>query len=243
MTSSVAVPEQEMVSKPVWEDMLDIFYAPGSVFERRRDGRFALAMIVLIALFTFIALSSQSVLAPLYEAEFTRGMAKAMEANPQLTAEQLSGMRSFGSIMMIVGSVLFVPLVALLVGAAVRLMGALFDAALTFKLAVMVTVFAQFPRALQQLLGVVQGFLLPAESLNSRFAIGFSPARFMDVDATSPLVMALAERFDLFTIWATVILAIGFRVLGKLPGGRAYLAATLVWVIGSLPALFGALRG
>lgn len=243
MTSSVAVPEQEMVSKPVWEDMLDIFYAPGSVFERRRDGRFALAMIVLIALFTFIALSSQSVLAPLYEAEFTRGMAKAMEANPQLTAEQLSGMRSFGSIMMIVGSVLFVPLVALLVGAAVRLMGALFDAALTFKLAVMITVFAQFPRALQQLLGVVQGFLLPAESLNSRFAIGFSPARFMDVDATSPLVMALAERFDLFTIWATVILAIGFRVLGKLPGGRAYLAATLVWVIGSLPALFGALRG
>jgi hypothetical protein len=243
MTSSVAVPEQEMVSKPVWEDMLDIFYAPGSVFERRRDGRFALAMIVLIALFTFIALSSQSVLAPLYEAEFTRGMAKAMEANPQLTAEQLSGMRSFGSIMMIVGSVLFVPLVALLVGAAVRLMGALFDAALTFKLAVMITVFAQVPRALQQLLGVVQGFLLPAESLNSRFAIGFSPARFMDVDATSPLVMALAERFDLFTIWATVILAIGFRVLGKLPGGRAYLAATLVWVIGSLPALFGALRG
>lgn len=243
MTSSVAVPEQEMVSKPVWEDMLDIFYAPASVFERRRDGRFALAMIVLIALFTFIALSSQSVLAPLYEAEFTRGMAKAMEANPQLTAEQLSGMRSFGSIMMIVGSVLFVPLVALLVGAAVRLMGALFDAALTFKLAVMITVFAQFPRALQQLLGVVQGFLLPVESLNSRFAIGFSPARFMDVDATSPLVMALAERFDLFTIWATVILAIGFRVLGKLPGGRAYLAATLVWVIGSLPALFGALKG
>lgn len=242
MTSSVAVPEQETASKPVWEDMLDIFYAPAAVFSRRRDGRFGLALIVLIVLFTFLALSSRSALAPVYDAEFNRGLAKALEANPQLTAEQLSGMRSFGEIMMLVGSALFVPMIALLVGAAVRLMGALFDAALTFKLAVMITVYAQFPRALQQLLALVQGFVLPTESLNSLHAIGFSPARFMDVDTASPLVVALASRFDLFTIWTTVILAIGFRVLGRLPTARAYLAAILVWVIGALPPLFGVLR-
>jgi hypothetical protein len=244
MTSTVAVPEQETAAKPVWEDMLDIFYAPAAVFARRRiDGRFGLALIVLVALFTFLALSSRSVLAPLYDAEFNRGLAKAMEANPQLTAEQLSGMRGFGEIMLIVGSALFVPFAALLVGAAMRLIGALFDAALTFKLAVMVTIYAQFPRALQQLLGLVQGFILAPESMTSRFAIGFSPARFMDVDTASPMLLALAERFDLFTIWTTILLAIGFRVVGKLPNGRAYLAATLVWVIGALPALFGALRG
>lgn len=240
MTSSVAAPEQEStVTKPVWEDMLDIFYAPSAVFSRRRDGRFALVLIVLVVLFTFLALASRSALAPVYEAEFNRGIAKAMEANPEITVEQVSGMRSFGEIMMIVGSALFVPITALFVGAAVRLMGALFDAALTFRLAVMITIYAQFPRALQQILSLVQGFVLPVESMTSVHAIGFSPARFMDIDAASPIMVALASRFDLFTIWATVILAIGLRVLGRLPASRAYLAATLVWILGALPTLFG----
>jgi hypothetical protein len=223
--------------------MIDIFYAPSAVFARRGDGRFILALVVLVLVFTFLAISAQSALAPLYEAEFMRGMAKAMETNPELTMEQLGGFRAFGKIMAIVMSALFVPLTALLVGGLMRLMGALFDAALTFKLAMMITVYAQFPRALQQLLNLVQGFLLPPESMTSRFAIGFSPARFMDVDATSPIVMALAERLDLFTLWTTVLLAIGFRVVGKVPGGRAYLAAALVWVLGAIPMVLSALNG
>ncbi len=243
MTSSVTAPERESVRQaPVWEDMIDIFYAPAAVFARRSDGRFALVLVVLTLAFTFLTISSQSALAPLYEAEFSRGIAQTLEANPELNAERLAGFRSFGKIMAIVGGVLFMPLAALLVGALMRLMGALFDAALTFKLAVMITVYAQFPRVLQQVLALVQGFLLPPEAMTSRFVIGIGPARFMDVDATSPALMAFAERFDLFTIWVTVLLAIGFRVVGKVPGGRAYLAAALVWILGSLPALFGALK-
>jgi hypothetical protein len=243
MTSSVQTPVQQAITQtPVWEDMIDIFHAPAAVFARRRDGRFVAALITLTLVFTFLTISAQSALAPVYDAEFTRGMAKAIEKAPELTAEQIATFRSFSKITMIVGGVLFMPLVALLVGGLLRLMGALFDAALTFKLAVMITIYAQIPRVLQHVVWIVQGFLLPPESLNSRFAVGFGPARFMDVDATSPVLMALAERFDLFTLWATVLLAIGLRVLGKIPGGRAYLAAALVWVLGSLMPILGALR-
>ena len=32
-----------------WEDVLDIFYAPTEVFERRRDGKYLIAMLVLAA--------------------------------------------------------------------------------------------------------------------------------------------------------------------------------------------------
>lgn len=243
MTSTVSAPEERVAeSKPIWEDMIDIFYAPSAVFSRRIDGRYAVPALVLTAIFILMALSARSVLVPVYEAEFARGMAQAQAANPEFSAEQLEGMRKFGEIMMIVGSAFFIPITAIAVGAVTRLFGALFGAALSYKLAVMVVVYAQFPRALQQLLYVVQGFVLPHESLNSRFAIGFSPARFMDVDATSPMVMALAERFDIFTLWATVLIAIGFHLLGKLPRGQAYLAAALVWLCGTLPALLGALR-
>jgi hypothetical protein len=242
MTSSVAAPEQEAVRQvPVWEDIIDIFYAPASVFARRSDGRFGLALVILTLAFAFLTISSQAALEPLYDAEFTRQMAKTLEANPELTAEQLGGMRSFSKITMLVFGVLFAPLVALVVGALTRLMGALFDAALTFKLAMMIVVYAQFPRVLQQVVAIVQGFLMAPESMTSRFAIGIGPARFLDVDTASPLVMALAERFDIFTLWTTVLLAIGLRVLGKVPGGKAYVAAALVWVLGSLPAVFGAL--
>jgi hypothetical protein len=235
--------EQESIRQvPIWEDFIDIFYAPAAVLTRRRDGRFGLALLVLTLLFTFLTISAQSALAPIFEAELNRGIAQALETNPNLTAEQLAGMRSIGKTMAILGGVVFIPIVALLIGAIVRLIGALFDARLTFKLAIMIAVYAQFPRLLQQLVGVVQAFLLPAESLTSRFAIGFSPARFMDIETTSQATLALLERFDLFTIWVTVILAIGLRVVGRVPGGRAYLAAGLVWVLGTLFPLFGALR-
>lgn len=242
MTSSVAAPQERAATKPIWEDMIDIFYAPAAVFSRRGDGRYAVQALVLTVIFVLMALSARSVLAPVYEAEFARGMAQAQAANPELNAEQFEGMRKFGEIMVIIGAAFFIPITAIAVGAATRLFGAIFGAALSFKVAVMVVVYAQFPRALQQLLYVVQGFVLPPESLDSRFAISFSPARFLDVDATSAVLMALAERFDIFTLWATVIIAVGLHVLGKLPRGQAYLVATLVWLCGAIPALLGALR-
>jgi hypothetical protein len=55
-------------------------------------------------------------------------------------------------------------------------------------------------------------------------------------------MLSLLTRFDLFTIWATVLLAIGLAVVAKIPKSRAAMAAALVWVIGGLPVLVGALR-
>jgi hypothetical protein len=45
-----------------------------------------------------------------------------------------------------------------------------------------------------------------------------------------------------FTIWATILLGIGLAVTGRIPRGRAFVVAAIVWVIGSLPDLMGALR-
>jgi VanZ family protein len=55
-------------------------------------------------------------------------------------------------------------------------------------------------------------------------------------------VIALLGRIDLFTIWVTVLLAIGLAVVARIPRSRAAIAAVVVWVIGTLPALLGALR-
>jgi hypothetical protein len=40
----------------------------------------------------------------------------------------------------------------------------------------------------------------------------------------------------------TVLLAIGLSVVARIPRQRAAIAAFIVWVIGALPVLLGALR-
>jgi hypothetical protein len=73
--------------------------------------------------------------------------------------------------------------------------------------------------------------------LTSQMSISLSPARFMDAEATNPILLQFVGRFDLITIWVTVLLGIGFYVTGKVPKARAVVFAVLMWVIGALPAI------
>jgi hypothetical protein len=81
------------------------------------------------------------------------------------------------------------------------------------------------------------------DSLTSVNSVSLSLARFMDPDHASAVLIALASRVDVFTIWVTVLLAIGLHVVGKIPKQQAAIAAAITWVVGALPAVFGALRG
>ena len=53
----------------------------------------------------------------------------------------------------------------------------------------------------------------------------------------------MASRFDLFTIWITVLLAIGIHVVGKIPKQQAAIVAAIAWLVGALPAILGARSG
>jgi len=55
-------------------------------------------------------------------------------------------------------------------------------------------------------------------------------------------LLGLVGRIDVFTIWVTILLAIGLAVTGKIPRSRAAIAGVLMWVLGALPTLAGALR-
>ena len=53
----------------------------------------------------------------------------------------------------------------------------------------------------------------------------------------SPIAYQFLGRFDLITIWVTVLLAVGLYVTGKVSKGRATIFGVLMWLIGALPAL------
>jgi hypothetical protein len=243
-TNADAVPEVDPAPSKagLWEDFVDIFYAPSSVFARRSDGKFGLALLFLVIVGTVLFFVTKNAMAPIMDAEFARQSAAAMRKNPNITAEQMASMRNFSDML---GPVIFAVILTISVfgtGLILWLVGKLFDAKEAFTAAVMIATYSEVPRIVQILTNAAQALIMSPEKLNAANSVGFNLARFMNPDTASPVMVALGARVDLFTIWVTVLLAIGLHVVGKIPKQQAYIAAAITWVIGALPALFGALR-
>jgi hypothetical protein len=226
----------------LWEDFVDIFYTPSSVFARRSDGKFGLPLLFLVVVGTILFFLTKNAMAPVMDAEFARRSVDMLKKNPTMTAEQLSSGR--GMIEML-GPLFFAVGMTITVfgtGLVLWLVGKLFDAKASAAAAIMIATYAEVPRIVQVLTNAAQGLFMAPEKLTSMNSVGFSPARFMDPDGSAVLI-ALLSRVDVFTIWVTVLLAIGLHVVGKIPKQQAAIAAVIVWIVGALPAVLGALRG
>lgn len=225
-----------------WEDFIDIFYAPAQVFARRENSGFGIPMLVVTLLIALIAIANSGAMQPIMDAEFARATAAAMKKNPQVTAEMMARGRAFGEGIAKYGALVFVPVGIFLTGLVLWLVGKLFDARQSLAAAIMVASYAFVPRIVEGVLNGVQALLLDPATLNGRFRLSLGLGRFLDPDTASPVLLALLGRIDLFSIWVTVLLAIGLAVTGKIPRRRAAIAGVIVWVVGALPSLLGALR-
>lgn len=226
----------------LWEDFVDIFYAPSSVFARRSDGKFGIPLLILVIVAGVLVFVTKNAMQPVMDAEFARQSAAAIRKNPGVTAEQLATGRNFFEML---GPIFFAVILTISVlgtGVVLWLVGKLFDAKESVAAAIMVATYAEVPRIVQILTNAAQGLFMSPEKLNSLNSVGFNLARFMNPDTASPVMIALASRVDLFTIWVTVLLAIGLHVVGKIPKQQAAIVAAITWVVGALLPVFGALR-
>lgn len=224
-----------------WEDVIDIFFQPANVFRRRQNRSVWPPMLFVaigIGLIFFITFNT---LQPIFDAEFTRGTAKVMASNPQLTPAALDKMRSVNlSIARYAIGVIMLVTMAVL-GSIVWLVGKFFGSEQTYHAALVVAAWSYMPRVIGSVLAGVQGLVMDPSKLNSQLAISLSPARFLDVDSANPVLYQILGRFDLITIWVTVLIGVGIHVTGKLGKGRAAGVAIVMWVIGALPAIRQAL--
>jgi hypothetical protein len=237
-----AVKNEEPGRAGLWEDFVDIFYAPSSVFARRSDGKFGMPLLLLVLVGTVLFFLTKNATQPIMDAEFARRSADMLRKNPNLTAEQLSSGRGFFEMFSPIFFAVGITLSILGTGLVLWAVGKLFDAKESVAAAIMIATYAEVPRLVQILTNAAQGLIMSPEKLNSMNAVGFSLARFMDPDNASQVLIALASRVDLFTIWITVLLAIGLHVVGKIPKPQAAIVAAITWAVGALPAVFGALR-
>src|SRR5256714_15683978 len=72
----------------LWEDFVDIFYAPSSVFARRAVGIFGLPLLFLIVVAAILVFLTKYAMQPLIDAEFLRQGAAALRKSPILNQEQ-----------------------------------------------------------------------------------------------------------------------------------------------------------
>lgn len=240
MTESAAPAVTDRPGTRRWDDYLEIFIHPSAVF-RRREGTNPFPPLLMLTLVTAILFfATSAALEPVFEAEMERGLARMAE-NPQVTPEQLEGARSFGRTMSMVMIPVTTFIIPLLVGVVLWLVAKGAGSVATLGNAIVVAVFAYFPRVLDWVVAAVLALVTPEEQIRGRFDVTLGLGRFLDPATASPLALAFLGRIDLFTIWVTVLLAIGIRIVGRISTAQAAIVAGLVWLVGALPALFGAM--
>jgi hypothetical protein len=226
----------------VWEDFIDIFYAPSQVFGRRAQGSFWIPLFVVTLTIGVLFYLNSGVLQPMFDAEFDRGIAAAMRQNPGMTPDMAKEFRQTARRVASVGTYVFVPIGIALTGTVLWLIGKLFEAKQAYRAALVVAAYAFVPRILDGVLAGLQGLFLDPAMMDGRFRLSLGIGRFLDPNATSPILLALLGRVDVFTIWVTILLAIGLSVTGGISRSRAYLAAPLIWAAGAIPLVLQALR-
>ena len=224
----------------LWEDFVDIFVQPAQVFERRRDGKFGLALLALVVISGVLFFALRNGIAPIMDAEMAKQAAAMAAKNPSITPDQIAAQQGMMEKFAMIGFMLFMPIGIIITAILLWIAGKAVSASVAFAAAMMIATYSQFPRIVEMILNAAQGLLLPPESITGRFSVQLGPARFLD-PSTNPFVLTLLGGLDLFTIWVTVLLAIGLSVVARVPRKQAAIAAVMVWFVGLLFPLFQAL--
>lgn len=239
MTDATASPSPS--SAGLWEDFIDILYQPSAVFDRRREGKFGMALLAIVILTTVLFFALRNGLAPVMDAEMAKQAAAMAAKNPQITPEQIAASQGMMEKFAVVGYVVFVPVGIVIIAALLWLAGKVVDAKVAFAAAMMIATYSWFPRVIEMILNAVQGLLLSPESITSRYSVQLGPARFFDSASTSPVLLTLLGGIDLFTIWTTALMAIGLSVVARVPRSRGVIAAVAIWFVMMLLPLYQAL--
>ncbi len=236
MTDSA--PDAPMLPKAdLVEDFIDIFHAPRAVFARRANSGFFLVMCIVTVLLGCLFLANRGTMEGVIDAEIARGMAEAVKSTPAMTQEQIDMGKKFAGYSVTFVAFVGVPIAMLLTGLGAWLTARALGATLSYTAATMIAAYSYTPRVLEALGITAQGLLLDTSGLRGRYQLSLGVARFLDPEM-SPGLLGLAGRLDLFTLWVTVLLAIGIAVVAKLPRDKAIAAGAIMWLFGALPSLF-----
>jgi hypothetical protein len=237
MTDSTAGAVAPTEPTSFWEDVIDIFFQPAGVFRRRATKSVWPPMLLVAVGIGIIFAATFNTIEPAFAADFSRNMALAMAKTPQMTAAMAEKARGFAELTAQYGAGVITFISMFILGCITWVVAKLLGARQTFHAALVVAAWSYMPRVIAAVLTAVEGLIMDPQNFTGMMSLSFSPARFMDPTKSNPVLFQLAGRFDLFTIWVTILLAVGVYVTGKVSKERAVIFGLLIWFIGSLPVL------
>jgi Yip1 domain len=211
-----------------WEDLLDIFYAPRQVFERRKDGQYwvLLALICLLSLGTFFL--SQQLNEVIGDIEFARvAKENAFTADQAAAAKAMAAKFQKFTIYLIP---LFVAFGAWISGLVIWLFGRMMGGKINFAQGTMIALLASMPEALERILIGAQAMFLDTASIVHKYSFHLGAARFLPAD-TNKWLLKFAALADPFAIWGAILLGIGAHVIGKMEKEKAAVLAIVITIV------------
>jgi hypothetical protein len=110
------------------------------------------------------------------------------------------------------------------------------------RIIMQITTYAAFVYLLSQVAGGV-AVLLHGEGLDLIRHTSFGPLRFVGHPEMDPVMSAVLRRFDLFTLWQTVLWGVGIAVIYRVSRMQAAAMAGITWMLLALPAIVMAASG
>jgi hypothetical protein len=235
-----AVRHDETRRVPFWEDLVDVFISPASLFARRADANWVLPYAVLAAIAVVLYYAFMNAIGLVQEAAMQEQLARMAPEAAERARQGAEVSNRFRPLFGVVVPV-FILFAVVAKGLLLWLLGKPAGARLSFRQGVLITTYASYVVILQ----TVAGSLLVTLKSNQGLAVGaremsFGVARFLPADL-SPVLLALAGRLDLFALWQLALWIVGLRVIARLPTGSAALVAGVVWLLAGIPEIGGAL--
>jgi hypothetical protein len=128
----------------------------------------------------------------------------------------------------------FAPLFIFFVSVYTWLAAKVVSAKLSFEQAFMIATLAWIPRLVEQVVIAAQNLFLGTDNVTSAASFSLNVARFLDADAVNHRLFTLASRVDVFTLWATLLLAIGISTIARVSRAKGYAAAGMVYGLATI---------
>ncbi len=216
----------------VFEDVLEVLWAPAMVFDRARAKGVGMYILVLTAITLVIVLATKGLVQPYIDANFDLQMQQMAAKGTPMPAEAAAVAQKFGAYGFVATGVLMIPLGAVLTGLLVWIGGKVVSANFTYGQAMLIATLASVPRVLSFVATAVQGAMVDPQTIRSFSDSALGAARFVDPTSASPALMAMLANLDVFNIWQLVIMAVGISVIGRVERSAGFVGALVAWGVG-----------
>ncbi len=217
------------------QNLVGVLISPGKTFAALREQpKWLMAMVILLA----VAITGQLIAFPKIDWEEVARMQLESSSRQMTEAQMEQGIEmgaKFGSYASLGSVILGFPLVwlvaALLMWMLIRMLGGL---ELSYVQSLSTTVHSMAPWIVHTLLSIPLTLTrseISGQELQSGGVLKHGLASFME--AEGPMLQFLTS-INVFTIWAVILMGIGFSVVGRVSKGKAFGAAIAVWIIGIL---------